>query len=79
MGAVALDVDGNIAVGVSTGGYVGQVTGRVGDSPMIGSGGFCDNDVGGATTTGHGEAIMKTCLAFRTVNLLAQGLSARMA
>lgn len=41
--------------------------GRVGDSPLIGAGGYADSAVGGCSTTGHGEAIMRTMLAAKAV------------
>lgn len=63
VGAVAIDSQGNIAVATSTGGITGKLPGRVGDTPIIGSGTYCDNRFGGVSTTGHGETIMKACLA----------------
>ena len=63
VGAVAIDKDGNVAVATSTGGLTAQKVGRVGDSPIIGAGGYADNICGAVSTTGHGEAIMRTCLA----------------
>lgn len=63
VGAVAIDRDGNIAVATSTGGITGKLPGRIGDTPMIGCGTYCDNRFGGVSTTGHGETIMKSCLA----------------
>ncbi|XP_058811641.1 probable isoaspartyl peptidase/L-asparaginase GA20639 [Topomyia yanbarensis] len=63
VGAVAIDNKGNIAVATSTGGITGKLPGRVGDTPLVGGGTFADNAVGGVSTTGHGETIMKYCLA----------------
>jgi len=54
---------GNIAVATSTGGITGKLRGRIGDTPVLGGGTYCDNKVGGVSTTGHGETIMKACLA----------------
>jgi len=71
VGVVALDQKGRIAVGTSTGGINLHLPGRVGDTPIIGAGTYCDQN-GGVSTTGHGEAIMKTFLALRTVQLLAR-------
>lgn len=65
VGAVALDNFGSLAQGTSTGGTRGKMVGRVGDSPIIGAGGYCDNETGGASTTGQGEAFMKV-LACKT-------------
>jgi L-asparaginase / beta-aspartyl-peptidase len=63
VGAVAIDKDGNIAVATSTGGITGKLPGRVGDTPLLGCGTYCDNRFGGVSTTGHGETIMKAVLA----------------
>jgi beta-aspartyl-peptidase (threonine type) len=63
VGAVAIDADGNIAAATSTGGIPMKMAGRVGDSPLIGCGASADNLLGGASTTGHGESIMKVQLA----------------
>ena len=70
VGAVALDLDGNIAAASSTGGISLQRVGRVGDTPLIGAGACCDNDLGGVTCTGHGESIAKVVLAQRALNRL---------
>ena len=61
VGCVALDSNGNIAAGTSTGGITAKMSGRVGDSPIIGSGCYA-NSYAGASSTGHGESIMKVCL-----------------
>lgn len=63
VGAVAIDVLGNIAVATSTGGIGGKMHGRIGDTPIIGCGTFCDNRFGGVSTTGHGDILMRACLA----------------
>ncbi|XP_054155078.1 isoaspartyl peptidase/L-asparaginase-like [Oppia nitens] len=63
VGSVAIDQYGNCAVATSTGGITGKRVGRVGDSPIIGAGGYADNSCGAVSTTGHGEAIMRTCLS----------------
>jgi beta-aspartyl-peptidase (threonine type) len=81
VGVVARDQDGLITVGTSTGGISLHLPGRIGDSPIIGAGTYCDEN-GGVSTTGHGEAIMRTFLALRTVELLARypaGAAARKA
>ena len=65
VGCVALDSDGNIACGTSTGGITAKKVGRVGDSPLVGCGGYATNDIGGVSTTGHGESIAKVILAQR--------------
>lgn len=63
VGAVAVDQHGNFAVATSTGGITGKLPGRIGDTPVLGGGTYCDNRFGGVSTTGHGETIMKACLA----------------
>ncbi len=62
VGAVALDRDGNLACATSTGGTPGKHPGRVGDSPIIGSGGYADNELGAASSTGYGESILRVIL-----------------
>lgn len=70
VGAVALDLHGNIAAATSTGGISLKRVGRVGDTPLIGAGAYCDNDIGGVSCTGHGEAIARVVLAHRTLSSL---------
>jgi len=72
---LGLDRDGNLAVGVSTSGLKFTLPGRVGDSPVVGSGFYCDNAVGAAAATGHGEAIMRYAMSFRVVEEMRRGLS----
>ncbi len=55
VGCVALDRDGNIAAGTSTGGMTNKKYGRIGDSPIIGAGTYANNATGGFSCTGHGE------------------------
>jgi len=59
VGAVALDKNGNIAAGTSTGGMTNKRFGRVGDSPVIGAGTFADNDSCAVSATGHGEYFIR--------------------
>lgn len=73
IGLCALDQFGNLAVGCTTSGMMWKVPGRVGDSPIIGSGLYVENTVGGAAATGHGDEIMKACLSYRVVMRMAQG------
>lgn len=75
IGLVALDAQGNLAVGCTTSGMAWKVPGRVGDSPIIGSGLYVDNAIGGAAGTGHGDEMMKACVSFRTVMLMERGLT----
>eukprot|EP00178_Gracilaria_changii_P012905 TRINITY_DN3634_c0_g1_i1.p2 TRINITY_DN3634_c0_g1~~TRINITY_DN3634_c0_g1_i1.p2 ORF type:complete len:316 (-),score=47.13 TRINITY_DN3634_c0_g1_i1:363-1310(-) len=80
VGAVAMDIHGNLASATSTGGITGKKLGRVGDSPIFGSGLFCDRDVGACSTTGHGESIMQVCLAKNALALVEwRNLSAEQA
>ncbi len=63
VGAIALDVNGNIAAATSTGGTLNKAPGRLGDSSLIGCGCYADNECAAASTTGWGEPIMKLVLA----------------
>ncbi len=73
VGVCALDRAGNLAAGCTTSGIAWKRPGRVGDSPIIGSGLYVDNEVGAAAATGNGDEIMKVCLSFRVVALMEQG------
>jgi L-asparaginase / beta-aspartyl-peptidase len=63
VGAVALDSNGNLAAGSSTGGIPAMLPGRVGDTPVIGAGIFADNSLGAAACTGIGEYIIRLSLS----------------
>lgn len=63
VGAVAMDENGNIAAGTSTGGAVFNRIGRVGDSPIIGAGCFADNNTCGVSGTGDGEYLIRSTAA----------------
>ncbi|XP_045771982.1 probable isoaspartyl peptidase/L-asparaginase CG7860 isoform X4 [Maniola jurtina] len=76
VGAVAIDKHGHIAVATSTGGMNGKAVGRIGDTPLIGSGTYADDNVGGVSTTGHGESILKYCLAHSIIKLMENGTDA---
>lgn len=69
VGCVAIDSEGNLAAGTSTGGLRMNVPGRVGDSGIIGAGTYCSLD-GGVSCTGVGEKIMAICLAKEVTNYL---------
>src|SRR5215831_12419709 len=71
---LALGKDGNIAGGCSTSGLANKLPGRVGHSPIIGSGLYVDNDVGAAGATGVGENVMRYCGSFQVVEYMRQGL-----
>ena len=73
VGCVAVDRDGKIAAGTSTGGMRFKRVGRVGDSPLIGAGVYADNLLGGASATGWGEAITRVVLSKVAVDALVGG------
>lgn len=64
VGAVALDVDGNLTAGTSTGGMTNKKFGRIGDSPIIGAGTYANNSTCGISCTGHGEYFMRYVVAY---------------
>ena len=59
VGAVALDKSGNISAATSTGGMTNKMPGRIGDTPIIGSGTWAQNKICGVSSTGHGEFFIK--------------------
>lgn len=65
MGCVAVDAQGHVASATSTGGITGKYNGRIGDTPLLGCGGYADDERGAVSTTGHGETIMRYNLAQR--------------
>jgi N4-(beta-N-acetylglucosaminyl)-L-asparaginase len=71
----AVDAKGDIASVTTTSGLSWKIPGRVGDSPIIGAGQYCDNEVGAAGSTGRGEANIKVCGAFLAVEFMRQGMS----
>ncbi len=75
VGAVALDAQGNIAAGTSTGGTLNKAPGRVGDSSLIGCGCYADNLSAAVSLTGWGEPIMKLVLGKWAVDRVAAGAS----
>lgn len=72
---LVLDAEGHIAGGCSTSGAGGKLPGRVGDSPILGSGLYVDDEVGAAGATGLGENIMRHCATFLIVELMRQGMT----
>jgi beta-aspartyl-peptidase (threonine type) len=70
VGAVALDMHGNVAAAVSTGGRWFKIHGRIGDSAVIGAGIYADNDSGAVCATGHGELMIRLCLSKYACDLL---------
>jgi beta-aspartyl-peptidase (threonine type) len=79
VGAVALDVAGNLAAATSTGGTRRKQPGRVGDSPLPGSGAYADNWTAAVSATGRGESLMKVLISKRVCDFVASGLSAQKA
>lgn len=71
---LVLDADGLLAGGCSTSGWGYKLPGRVGDSPIIGSGLYVDQEIGAAGATGLGEAIMRHCGSFQVVRAMERGL-----
>lgn len=70
---IAIDQNGDLAVGVTTSGLAYKLPGRVGDSPLVGAGLYCLRGVGGAAATGHGEEAMRICASFQVVAFMQQG------
>lgn len=75
VGIAALDLTGNICVGTSTSGLFMKRPGRVGDSPVSGSGYYADSNIGAATATGLGEDLMKGCISYEIVRRMDEGMS----
>lgn len=75
VGAVALDCFGNLAAATSTGGTQMKHPGRVGDSPLVGSGAFADNHTAAVSATGHGESLMKVVISKQVCDFVEAGLS----
>jgi len=73
IGMLTLDTAGNLAGACTTSGAAFKYHGRVGDSPLIGAGLYVDNEFGGATSTGWGEAVIRSVGCFLVVELLRQG------
>lgn len=79
VGAVALDLEGNLAAATSTGGTANKLPGRVGDSPLVGSGAYADNRSAAVSATGYGEALMRVVISLRVCDFVGAGLSAKSA
>ncbi|MDX1415053.1 MAG: isoaspartyl peptidase/L-asparaginase [Candidatus Promineifilaceae bacterium] len=77
VGAVAIDYRGNVAAATSTSGSPYKPAGRVGDSPIMGAGGYAENGVGAAGATGQGENSMRVLLSKYACDQLAAGLTAQ--
>jgi len=70
VGAAALDKNGNLAAGTSTGGMTNKKYGRIGDSPIIGAGTFADNNSCAVSCTGHGEYFIRYVVAYEVAALM---------
>ncbi|MCP4359066.1 MAG: isoaspartyl peptidase/L-asparaginase [Chloroflexi bacterium] len=79
VGAVAIDANGNLATATSTGGTTNKMPGRVGDSPLVGAGGYADNLTAAVSATGEGETIMRVLLSKQVCDFVAVGFSAQTA
>jgi L-asparaginase / beta-aspartyl-peptidase len=64
VGAVALDVNGNLAAATSTGGMTNKKHGRIGDTPLIGAGTYANNNTCAVSCTGHGEFFIRSVVAY---------------
>jgi N4-(beta-N-acetylglucosaminyl)-L-asparaginase len=73
IGMLAIDKNGNLSGACTTSGLAFKMAGRVGDSPIIGSGLFVDNEIGACVATGLGEEVLKTVGSFLVVELMHQG------
>ena len=74
VGLVCLDSNGKMTSATSTSGLFMKKSGRVGDSPISGSGFYVDSKVGGASATGLGEDLMKGCVSYEIVRLMKEGM-----
>ena len=72
---IAIDSHGDLASAVSTSGWAWKYPGRLGDSPVIGAGNYCDNRYGAATCIGHGELAIRSSAARTAVMLMQMGSS----
>lgn len=73
IGLLSMDHNGDLAGACTTSGMAYKMHGRVGDSPIIGAGLYVDNEIGAATSSGLGEAVVRTCGSFLVVELMRQG------
>ncbi|WP_127845643.1 isoaspartyl peptidase/L-asparaginase family protein [Psychroflexus aestuariivivens] len=80
VGCVALDQDGNLAAGTSTGGMTNKKWGRIGDSPVIGAGTYANNETCAISATGHGEYFIRNVVAYDISAMMAyKGISLKQA
>jgi N4-(beta-N-acetylglucosaminyl)-L-asparaginase len=71
----AVNAAGDVSSCTTTSGMAWKIPGRIGDSPIVGAGQYCDNTVGAAGSTGRGEANIKVCGAFLAVEFMRQGMA----
>jgi isoaspartyl peptidase/L-asparaginase-like protein (Ntn-hydrolase superfamily) len=76
---IGMDAKGDLATAVSTSGLSNKLPGRLGDSPLIGAGNYCDNDVGAACATGIGELAIKNAASFAIVERMRAGVDPKRA
>lgn len=79
VGICALDQNHKICVGTSTSGLFMKKSGRIGDSPIVGSGFYADSEYGACSATGLGEDLMKGCISYEVVSLMKQGMAVQQA
>lgn len=79
IGLLALDAHGNMSGACTTSGMAFKMSGRVGDSPIIGAGLYVDNEIGAATSTGVGEEVVRICGSHTVVELMRRGYSPELA
>lgn len=79
VGMVCMDQSGHMCVATSTSGLFMKKEGRVGDSPVMGCGFYCDEEIGGCVATGVGEEIMKGVISYEVVRLMDSGLTPQQA
>ncbi len=70
-----MDANGNISCVTTTSGLAFKIPGRVGDSPIIGAGLYCDNEIGSCGSTGRGEANLQNQCSFAAVELMRTGMT----
>ncbi len=71
----AVNADGDVGACTTTSGLSWKIPGRVGDSPIIGAGMYCENEIGAAGSTGRGESLIVNCGSFTIVQYMAAGLT----
>lgn len=75
IGMLSIDEEGNLAGACTTSGLAFKMSGRIGDSPIIGAGLFVDNAFGASVCTGLGEVVLKNLCTFLAVEFMRQGMS----